>query len=68
MKRSVKYKLLKDGEHKVGTDIDIVRILRDHRWLMAGMKALLQQQSVEFTDSVRREAKLRLLDKVIDNA
>ena len=42
LKRSVKYRLIKDGEEKLDFDVDIVRVLRDHRWLMSGMKALLK--------------------------
>ena len=42
LKRSLKYRLFKDGEKKLKDEIDIVRILRDQRWLMSGMKALLR--------------------------
>ena len=47
-KRGLKYRLLEDGEKQFKADIDVVKIIRDQRWIMAGMKALLLQQSPAF--------------------
>ena len=43
-------------------DIDIVRILRDQRWLIAGMKALLKNESPELKRSVRKDSQMMLID------
>lgn len=41
-KRSLKYKLLSKGETQMRKDLDIVRLLREQKWLMAGMKKILR--------------------------
>ena len=43
LKRSIKYKMFEEGEKKLQEEIDIVRILRDQRWLISGMKAFLRK-------------------------
>ena len=61
MKRSLKYRLLAEGEEQMEKDIDIVKLLREQKWLMTAMKKLLMTQSSAFIRSVRKESQWTLL-------
>ena len=42
-------------------DIDIVKLLREQKWLMAGMRGLLTPKSPEFLRSIRKDSQKTLL-------
>ena len=52
-RRTLKYRLLEDGQKQFKADIDVVKFIRDQRWIMEGMNALLNLQSAEFRLNVK---------------
>ena len=55
-RRSLKYRLLEDGNKRYVTEIDVVKVIRDQRWIRVGVKALLKLQSAEFRQNVRAQS------------
>ena len=47
-------------------DIDIVKLLREQKWLMAGMRILLRTQSSEVIRKVRKDSQNSLFISKID--
>ena len=61
LKRSLKYRLFAEGEKQMEKDIDIVKLLREQKWLMAGMRSLLHKKSPELIRSIRKDSQKTLL-------
>ena len=53
LRRDLKYRLFEDGEKKYANELDIVRMIRDQRWIFAAVKSLMKKKSHEFNLDVK---------------
>ena len=61
LKRSTEYRLFEEGMRKYEDEINIVRLIRDQRWILSAVKKLMSEKSGEYRKEVHQKAQQKKL-------
>ena len=68
LRRGTEYRLFEEGLRKYEDEINIVRLIRDQRWMLAAVKKLMSEKSAETRREVHKQAQKQKFVKLAPQA